>query len=80
MYSGEDSCSFGKLDISVFKNEENKFTYFLNKSGQENNTICNFILGEILRYVRISTQEIRFLKKKNFFFSKVNVRGYRKSF
>ena len=38
------------------------------------------MLGELRRYVRISTQEISFLKTKNKFFKRLRLRGYKKLF
>ena len=41
--------------------------YILSKSGHLKHTIRNFILGELLRYVRCSTQEFNFLEQKTIF-------------
>ena len=38
------------------------------------------MLGELRRYVRISTQEISFLKTKTKFFKRLRLRGYKKLF
>ena len=73
-YKGNDFSSFGKLDISVFQKEENKYMYIPMKSGHQKYTICNFILGELRRYVRCSTQEFSFLKTKNKFFKRLRLR------
>jgi hypothetical protein len=67
IYRGDDFYNFGKLDVSVFQKEENKYMYIPNKSGHQKYTIRNFVLGELRRYVRISTQEISFLKTKTNF-------------
>ena len=80
IYKGEDFSSFGKLDISVFQKEENKYMYIPMKSGHQKHTIRNFILGELRRYVRCSTQEFSFLKTKNKFFKRLRSRGHKNSF
>ena len=55
IFKGEDFYLFGKVDISVFQKEENKYMYITSKSGHQKHTIRNFILGELRRYVRICT-------------------------
>ena len=68
---GDDFFLFGKLDISVFQKEENKYMYIPSKSGHQKHTIRNFILGELRRYVRICTQELSFVRVKNKFFRRL---------
>jgi len=80
IYKGNDFFTFGKLDISVFQKEENKYMYIPNKSGHQKHTIRNFVLGELRRYVRICTQEISFVRVKNKFFKRLRLRGYKKLF
>ena len=80
IYKGDDFFTFGKLDISVFQKEENKYMYIPNKSGHQKHTIRNFVLGELRRYVRICTQEISFVRVKNKFFRRLRLRGYKKLF
>ena len=67
IYKGDDFYNFSKLDISVFQKEENKYMYIPMKSGHQKHSIRIFILGELRRYVRCSTQEFSFLKTKNHF-------------
>jgi len=80
IYKGDEFFVTGKLDISVFQKEENKYMYIPCKSGHQKHTIRNFILGELKRYVRCSTQEFSFLKTKNKFFKRLRQRGYKKVF
>ena len=80
IYKGEGFFVNGKLDISVFQKEENKYVYIPSKSGHLKHTIHNFILDKLRRYVRCSTQEFNFLKTKNNFFRRLRLRGYRKLF
>ena len=80
VFKGEDCYSFGKLDISVFQKEENKYMYIPSKSGHQKHTIRNFILGELRRYVRICTHEISFVQITNKFFRRLRLRGYEKLF
>ena len=80
IFKGDDFFLFGKLDVSVFQKEENKYMYILSKSGHQKHTIRNFILGELRRYVRICTQELRFVRVKNKFFRRLCLRGYKKLF
>ena len=54
--------------------------YIPMKSGHQKQTIHNFILGELRRYIRCSTQEFNFLKMKNKFFKRLRLRGYKKLF
>ena len=49
IYKGDDFYSFGKLDISVFQKEENKYMYIPMKSRHQKHKIHNFILGELRR-------------------------------
>ena len=79
MYKGNAFSSIGKLDISVFQKEENKYMY-IPKSRHQKHTIRNFILGELRRYERCSTQEFSFLKTKNKIFKRLCLRGYKKLF
>ena len=79
IFKGNDFFMFRKLNISVFQKEENKYMYIPMKSGHQKHTICNFILGELRRYVRCSTQEFSFLKPKNKFFKILRLRGYKKN-
>ena len=80
IYKGEEFFVNGKLDISVFQKQENKYMYIPSKSGHLKHTIRNFILGELRRYVRCCTQEFNFLKTKNKFFKRLRLRGYKKLF
>ena len=64
IYKGDEFFVTGKLDISVFQKEENKYMYIPCKSGHQKHTIRNFILGELHRYVRCCTQEFNFSKTK----------------
>ena len=54
--------------IYVFQKEENKYMYIPCKNGHQEHTIRNFIVGELCRYIRCSTQEFSLLKTKNNFF------------
>ena len=80
IFKGDDFFLFGKLDISVFQKEENKYMYIPSKSGHQKHIIRNFILGELRRYVRICTQELSFVRVKNKFFRRLRLRGYKKLF
>ena len=80
IFKGEDFYLFGKVDLSVFQKEENKYMYIPSKSGHQKHTIWNFVIGELRRYVRICTQEISFVRVKNKFFKRLRLRGYKKFF
>ena len=45
IFKGERFYVDGKLDVSVFQKEENKYMYMPAKSGHQKHTINNFILG-----------------------------------
>ena len=68
-----------KSDVSVFQKEENKNMYIPAKSGHEAQTINNFILGELRRYVRFNTIKRNFTKIKCKFFVRLCNRGYENS-
>ena len=80
IFEGDVFFLFGKLDISVFQKEENKYMYIPSKSGHQKHTIRNFVIGELRRYVRICIQEISFVRVKNKFFKRLRLRGYKKLF
>ena len=77
---GDNFLNDGKLDISVFQKEVNKYMYIPATSGHQKHTINNFILGELTRYVRFNTQKKNFLKIKRKFFVRLRNRGYKKVF
>ena len=80
VFKGERFYVDGKLDVSVFQKEENKYMYIPAKSGHQKHTINNFILGELRRYVRFNTLKRNFTKIKCKFFKKLCNRGYGKKF
>ena len=82
LYVFKGNCFFedGKLDISVFQKEENKYMYIPANSGHQKHTINNFILGELRRYVRFNTIQRNFAKIKCKFFGRLRNRGYNKKF
>ena len=47
--------------------KDTKIHTYSEEKWHQKHTICNFILSELWRYVRISTQEISFLKTKRLF-------------
>ena len=49
-------------------------------SGHQQHTIKNFVLGELLRYVRFNTLERNFTRIKCKCFISLRNRGYRKTF
>ena len=80
VFKGERFYVDGKLDVSIFQKEENKYMYIPAKSGHQKHTINNFILGELRRYVRFNTLKRNFTKIKCKFFQRLRNRGYEKMF
>ena len=80
IFKGERFYVDGKLDVSVFQKEENKYMYIPAKSGHQKHTFNNFILGELRRYVRFNTLKRNFTKIKCKFFKRLRNRGYEKRF
>ena len=60
IFKGDNFQDDGKLDVTVFQKDINKYMYIPATSGHQKHTINNFILGELTRYVRFNT-----LGKKN---------------
>jgi hypothetical protein len=63
IYKGDEFFITGKLDISVFQIEENKYMYIPCKSGHQKHTIRNFIIGEIIRLFNVFKNEKQILQK-----------------
>ena len=80
VFKGERFYVDGKLDVSIFQKEENKYMYIPAKSGHQKHTINNFILGELRRYVRFNTLKRNFTKIKCKFFQRLRNCGYAKKF
>ena len=80
VFKGDRFFEDGKLDISVFQKEENKYMYIPANSGHQKHTINNFILGALRRYVRFNTIKRNFAKIKCNFFGSLRNRGYSKKF
>jgi hypothetical protein len=80
VFKGERFYVDGKLGVSIFQKEENKYMYIPAKSGHQKHTINNFILGELRRYVRFNTLERNFTKIKCKFFKRLRNRGYENFF
>ena len=57
IFKGDKFLDNGKLDITVFQKDVNKYMYMPVTSGHQKHTINNFILGELTRYVRFNTLE-----------------------
>ena len=64
IFKGERFYVDGKLDVSVFQKEENKYMYIPAKSGHAKHTIKNFIRGELKRYVRWTPSKVTILKSE----------------
>ena len=80
IFKGDNFLDNGKLDITVFQKDVNKYMYMPVTSGHQKHTINNFILGELTRYVRFNTLEKKFLKIKQKIFIRLRNRGYKKVF
>ena len=78
IFKGERFYVDGKLDVSIFQKEENKYMYIPAESGHVKHTIKNFISGELKRYVRYNTIKKNFLKIRNKFYARLRNRGYKK--
>ena len=49
IFKGDDCFMFGKLDISVFQKEENKYMYILSKSGHQKTYYSQVHFGRITK-------------------------------
>jgi len=65
-----------RLQVSCFQKEMNKYLYLPFTSYHDDKLKANFIRGELIRYLRNSTEEHNFVKLKNAFFSRLRSRGY----
>ena len=62
IFKGDNFQDDGKLDVTVFQKDVNKYMYIPATSGHQKHTINNFILGELTRYESFNTLEKNVLK------------------
>lgn len=80
IYFGENFQETRILDTKVFQKPLNKYLYILPNSAHSNHIFKGFILGELIRYVRLSSNESSFREIKQLFFNRLICRGYSPSF
>ena len=61
IFKGSRFFTCGKLDIKLHQKKENKFLYLPYHSGHAKNSIKNYVIEDLRRYVRSNTKEIIFL-------------------
>jgi hypothetical protein len=69
-----------KLHVACFQKEMNKYLYLPFTSYHDQRLKSNFIRGELIRYLRNSSEEPNFISMKKQFFSRLRARGYPSEF
>jgi hypothetical protein len=69
-----------KIQISTHQKILNKYLYIPNNSYHSHFQKRGFIIGELIRYVRNSSNALLFQITKNLFFERLRARGYKVSF
>ena len=81
IYKGEKFYVSGKLDISVFQKEENKYVYIPTKSGHQIILFAILYWESYVDTLDVLHKNFTFLKQtKNIFFKRLRFRGYKKVF
>ena len=80
LYKGHRFHTDGFIDTSVYQKPLNRYLYIPYSSFHSKVQKTAFIKAELLRYIRISSSRLDFLKIRRLFYWRLRLRGYPKAF